>query len=354
MFFNTDAYAARLRSWWEHTVLLEPKDWIQVEVTSSCNAACSYCPRTVYGRNWQDRFMPLETFERLMPSLRRTSLAYLQGWGEPFLHPDLPAMIRLAKTAGCKVGTTTNGMLLTGERILQVMEAGLDILAFSLAGTTPACNDTARAGTSLSKVLEKMDLVRQIRESGQRDTPQVHIAYMLLRSGLKDLDGLPRLMADHGVSQAVISVLDFEPGIALSQEVLAPRTEQARHALADRLTALQKAGADLGVTIHTPCFDPNGVQGTVCSENIERALFIAADGAVSPCVYANLPVDEVGCVRQGHALSYRRMTFGNVIDQPLPVIWRTKAYADFRNSLAAGRPVEICRDCPKREQRSMN
>lgn len=100
MFFNTDAYAARLRSWWEHTVLLEPKDWIQVEVTSSCNAACSYCSRTAYRRNWQDRFMPLETFERLMPSLRRASLAYLQGWGEPFLHPDLPAMIRLAKTAG--------------------------------------------------------------------------------------------------------------------------------------------------------------------------------------------------------------------------------------------------------------
>lgn len=294
--------------------------------------------------------MPLETFERLVPSLRRTSLAYLQGWGEPFLHPDLPAMIRLAKAAGCMVGTTSNGMLLNGERIRQVMDAGLDILAFSLAGTTPECNDKARAGTTLSKVLEKMDLVRQIRQSRQSDTPAVHIAYMLLRSGLKDLDGLPRLMADHGVSEAVVSVLDFEPGISLSQEVLSPQTGQARQALADRLTALQKAGADLGVTIHTPGFASEDGEGTVCSENIGRATFIAADGVVSPCVYTNLPVDDVGYVRQGQAVPYRRMTFGNVTGQLLPVIWRTKAYAGFRDSLAAGRPVGICRDCPKRNR----
>ncbi len=329
-------------------MLLEPKDWIQIEVTSSCNAACGYCPRTVYGRNWQDRFMPLETFERLLPSLRKTSLAYLQGWGEPFLHPDLPAMIRLAKAAGCTVGTTSNGMLLTGERIRQVMDAGLDILAFSLAGTTPECNDTSRTGTSLARVLEKMDLVRNIKNARQSDTPAVHIAYMLLRSGLGDLDRLPRLMADHGATQAVVSVLDFEPDFARSENVLAPQTSRARRAMADRMTALRKEGAACGVTIHTPCFDLKESDETICSENIGRALFVAADGEVSPCVYTNLPVDDVEYVRQGHAAPYRRMTFGNINDQWLPIIWRTNAYAAFRNSLATGRPVEICRNCPKR------
>jgi hypothetical protein len=31
-----------------------------------------------------------------------------------------------------------------------------------------------------------------------------------------------------------------------------------------------------------------------------RALFVAADGEISPCVYANLPVAQGVCVRQGH------------------------------------------------------
>ena len=344
------AFSARLRSWWEHAILLEPKDWIQVEVTSRCNAACSYCPRTVYGRDWQDRSMPFKMFERLVPSLNRTSLVYLQGWGEPFLHPELPAMIRLAKSAGCTVGTTTNGMLLTRGGIRQVMEAGLEILAFSLAGTTPECNDAARAGTSLSTVLKNMDQVQQIRQSRQSDTPAVHIAYMLLRSGLGDLDGLPGLMADHGVSQAVVSVLDFEPDISLSRQVVVPRTGPARQALAKRMTALKRAGARLGVTIHTPCFNLKGRDGTVCSENIGKALFVAADGEVSPCVYANLPIDQARYARQGHAAHYRRLTFGNITDRLLPVIWRAPAYAGFRERLASGRPEPFCRNCPKQRR----
>ena len=93
--------------------LLRPRlDWIQVEVTSYCNAACVYCPHTVYQGHWASRHLPLTTFAKLLPALARARLVYLQGWGEPLLHPDFFNMVALAKQAGCRVGTTTNGMLL--------------------------------------------------------------------------------------------------------------------------------------------------------------------------------------------------------------------------------------------------
>jgi molybdenum cofactor biosynthesis enzyme MoaA len=62
-------------------------DWIQVEISSYCNASCVYCPYTVYKKNWQNRHLPLELFKKLIPALRSTKLAYLQGWGEPFTRP---------------------------------------------------------------------------------------------------------------------------------------------------------------------------------------------------------------------------------------------------------------------------
>ncbi len=71
------------------TNLLAPfLDWIQVEVTSHCNAQCTYCPHAVFGEFWQNRHMPLDLYRKLSRAFRRTSLVYLQGWGEPLLHPQ--------------------------------------------------------------------------------------------------------------------------------------------------------------------------------------------------------------------------------------------------------------------------
>lgn len=339
---------SKMRSWWEHKVLFEPKDWVQMEVTSACNAACVYCPRTVFRRAWQDRSMSLETFKRLLPALRKTSLAYLQGWGEPLLHPGLPDMIRLSKGAGCDVGITTNGMPLTKGLCTRLMDAGLDILAFSLAGTTPERNDAARPGTSLKKVLEKLAMVRRIKQERGSKTPSVHIAYMLLRSGMDDLEGLPRLMADHGVDQAVVSVLDFKPGPELSGEILAPRNQSERAELEARFLWLRASAEERSLTIHTPDFGLKIEGGSDCSENIGRSLFVSADGEVSPCVYANVPVDRAEYARQGEPASYRRVTFGNINREFLPVVWRKPEYARFRADLSQGRPPEICLGCPKR------
>ncbi|WP_052507017.1 radical SAM protein [Desulfonatronovibrio magnus] len=338
----------KLRSWWEHKVLYDSKDWMQIEVTSRCNALCSYCPRTVYHKQWKDRSMPMETFKALLPALQKTDLAYLQGWGEPLLHKDFPEMVRLAKEAGCTVGVTTNGILLRESLLEKLIESGLDILAFSLAGTTAATNDPVRAGAPFEKVMEKLDLAKRIKEKGEHTRPVVHIAYMLLRSGLDDLEKLPELMHSKGVDQAVVSVLDFEPGVELSSEVLSPENENEIRELESIFSRLKEQAKEKGQTIHTPVFSSSVQDGLVCSENVEHALFVSAQGDVSPCVYANVPVDKADFARQGQPEPYSRNVFGNINNELLPVIWRCKGYTSFREGLKLGRPARICQNCPKR------
>ena len=109
-------------------------DWIQVEISSYCNATCIYCPHTGFQGNWKNRFLSPQTFENLMPAFRKTNLVYLQGWGEPFIHPEFFKMLQIAKDAGCMVGTTTNGTLLTREIIEKMVSQGIDVVGFSLAG----------------------------------------------------------------------------------------------------------------------------------------------------------------------------------------------------------------------------
>ncbi len=319
--------------------------WIQVEVTTRCNAACVYCPRTAYRDAWQDRSLSLAVFRRLLPALRKTRLVHLQGWGEPFLHPDFFTLIALAKAAGCRVSTTTNGMLLNGEKLRQVVASGLDLIAFSLTGLEES-HDRARPGTSFRQVLEAIQNLNRLKAAAGSATPQIHLAYLLLKSGLPDLDKLPRLLQGLGVQQAVISTLDFVPTRELAGETF-PAGDPAAHAeLQSRLAAMAAAAGRFGVPVHYPLKSPSD-RALLCPENPLGALCVAADGAVSPCVFTNLPVS--GATYQGlaGAQPYQPLVFGNLLEQSLGTIWREPAYTNFRRTFFTGRLATPCRHCLK-------
>jgi len=319
--------------------------WIQVEVTTRCNAACVYCPRTAYRDAWHDRSLSPATFRRLLPALKKTRLVHLQGWGEPFLHPDFFALTALAKEAGCRVSTTTNGMLLDAEKLRQVVASGLDLIAFSLTGLEEL-NDRARPGTSFRQVLSAIQTLNRLKAAAGSATPQIHIAYLLLKSGLSDLEKLPRLLDGLGVQQAVISTLDFVPTRELAGETFPAEDPAAHEELQARLAAMTAAASRGGVPVHYPMKPPGG-RGLLCPENPLRALCVAADGAVSPCVFTNLPVSRATYLGPGGEQPYRPLVLGNLLEQGLGAIWRRPAYVNFRRTFFTGRLATPCRHCLK-------
>ena len=316
-----------------------------MEVSSYCNAACVYCPHTAHRDVWLNRHLPLETFKRLLPAFAKTRLVFLQGWGEPFLHPDFLAMAVMAKEAGCQVGTTTNGMLVNSGVAHQLVECGVDMVAFSLAGVDEK-NDVVRRGTSIGKVLAAIRTLHQAKERLGSTQPAIHIAYMLLRSGIRDVANLPLSLRGLGISQVVISTLDFVPCQELEDEVIIPSTLLEYHELRARLDAVKAEGERYGLEIHYQLYCP-GERRLTCTENVQRALFVSADGAVSPCTFANLPVSEGACMFREVERPYRRLVFDNVNEAPLATIWRQKAYRAFRQSFYAGRLPALCQGCPK-------
>ncbi len=317
--------------------LFQPKwDWIQVEVTTACNAACIYCPRTIYEDSWQDRHLPLEMFKKLEPAFARTRYVHLQGWGEPFLHPDFFEMVAVAKTSGCRVGTTTNGMILNAERTDRLIESGVDVIAFSLAGTGEN-NDLIRKGTNLKRILESIRRIQRQKKEIGSSTPDIHIAYMLFRSSLDDLERLPSLLEGLGVGQVVVSTLDFVPSEDLEKEAFVPSSKEEYEGLCARLDALH-------FRYHIPYL---GVKRRVCTENVQRAVCVSSDGAVTPCVYVNLQISRETCIQSGKRVPYRRMVFGNINEAPVSALWREKDYFSFRRSFDKRDPPSFCKGCSK-------
>ncbi len=318
-------------------------DWLQIEVTSHCNAACRYCPHTLYHSHWQHRHLPLEVYQRLRPALKKVDLVYLQGWGEPFLHPDFFALVAMARQAGCRVGTTTNATLLTPEVISRIVSSGLDILAFSLTGLGSR-HDYWRPGTSFDQVLDAIRLLRDEKRRQGRDTPHVHIAYLLLRSGLPDLARLPEALQDLGIAQVVISTLDLVAAPHLRFEALRLAGPAAWRDLQQHCAEVIKAGARRGLTIHPPPL-PSPGQHPICPENILRAAVISADGQVAPCVYLNVPTQEGWQFLSHTSRPLQPCHFGHVQDRPFPAIWQARPYRAFRRTWQRGQPPPSCQDC---------
>jgi len=320
-------------------------DWIQVEVTSRCNAACFYCPRTAYRDGWLNRDLSVEDFQRLAPIFGRTGMIFLQGWGEPFLNPHMMTMVRMAKEAGCTVGTTTNGMLLNEEMIGRLVASGVDLVAFSLAGVHER-NDTHRRGTNGDTIAAAIRLLDETKRKAGTELPAVHIAYVLLRSGLDDLKRLPLFLRGLPVSQVILSTLDFVPCEELKDETILPATGDEYEQLRSRLDALKVQVEAEGVELHYRLHRP-GKPNSACTENIQRSFFVSSDGSVSPCVFTNLPLAADAHIFRDGERPCRRLTFGNIRDTDIRDIWQGQASGEFRKTFRERQVPEVCTGCPK-------
>lgn len=312
-------------------------DCVQVEVSTRCIGRCDYCPHTTARDSWCERDMDFDTFVRLSPVLQKSARLHLQGWGEPMLNPRFFEMAALGRQAGCAVSTTTSGLLIDKESALKIVETGLDIVAFSLAGTDPQTN-SCRKGIDFERVCQAVSLLQATRQSLGSTYPEIHIAYLMLASRMEAVRGLPALMHELGVQTAVISTLDYVPTEAMQKESF---TLQETAKLAAALKILEQTEHEakrFGLNLHWNLPNPK-TSGRSCLENINRSFFVAADGTVSPCVYLNPP---------GGANDPKRRTFGNIIEQNPLNIWNSEAFRTFRRNLADGQPDPVCFSCIKR------
>lgn len=117
-----------------------------VDPASSCNFKCTFCPTgdraLIKGTGRYQGAMRLEVFRKIIDDLGEfdedIKVLRLYKDGEPFLNKNLAEMIAYAKASGRVpyIDTTTNGSLLTPDRVAPLIEAGLDKMNISVDGMT--------------------------------------------------------------------------------------------------------------------------------------------------------------------------------------------------------------------------
>lgn len=101
---------------------------VYLEITNVCNLSCAFCPGTAR----RARFLSPAEFEALAGKLvGHTRYLYFHLMGEPLLHPELAALLKIAGRLGFRVNLTTNGTLL--PRMADVLLAAPELHRVNLS-----------------------------------------------------------------------------------------------------------------------------------------------------------------------------------------------------------------------------
>ncbi|HNW92344.1 MAG TPA: radical SAM protein [bacterium] len=140
--------------------------FLDIEVTSACNLRCPFCATTYRGGKIKAGMMPAALAYQVIDEAAAAGVygCKFNYRGEPLLHPVLPSFVARAKRRGMiDVYFNTNAMLLTEEKALALIEAGLDRISVSFEGITKEFYERNRVGADYDTVLRNVDGLQQAK-----------------------------------------------------------------------------------------------------------------------------------------------------------------------------------------------
>lgn len=130
--------------------------YIQIETTIACNANCWFCPQKKAKR--RPMFMEDWVWKKIIDETREMGIIYRPFLlNEPFIDKRMTEIVQYIKQdPTAKVEFNSNGEALIPKRSDKIIEAGVDVMRFSVDGIRKETFDESR-GISYEKVYENVE-----------------------------------------------------------------------------------------------------------------------------------------------------------------------------------------------------
>ena len=308
-----------------------PYHLFQIEPTLLCNLRCIMCPwieqRATGGT------MDWDTFSKIADNLHLTEEVDLTGGGEPLCNPLLPEMVRVVKSAGCKVGFSTNGVGLSQTVAEKLVKLGLDWISFSVDAAEAKTYEAIRQGAQFDLVRSNIAALHQIKRTLSSHTPKMMMVFVLMTGETENYHQLPdfiELAHQLGVEQVIAKNLDVILKDGDDQRRLFSHDEQIYNPLIHVFEQAEQRARKLGVKLRRYSVHPS--EQIICEQAPLHNLFFSWDGSVSPCITLSYAESRI---YKGERILIPCQRFGNINQQTLAEIWDHPSYRAFRKMYEA-------------------
>jgi radical SAM protein with 4Fe4S-binding SPASM domain len=172
---------------------------LQIEPSNECNLRCPLCH--VVTDDKPHGLLELDDFKRIIDEVGDSILfLHFWGWGEPFLNPQIYAMIRYAKNKGLRIISSTNGHFFTDEaNVDKLIASGLDVLIVAVDGADAETYEKYRQRGDFECVMSGLRLLLRRRREHGSALPRINLRMLVTRDNEHQVPELKRIARDLGV-----------------------------------------------------------------------------------------------------------------------------------------------------------
>ncbi|GEM_PF-4782051 len=305
-----------------------------LELTTVCNLTCRTCYRSV--GNVSSVHMSEELLDsvitQVFPHIYHVELI---GLGEALCSPHFSRITEVCRSMGIRIGTSTNGMLMTPE-IADRLAACESLIVLSVDGCSDDTLGYVRPGVTRAKIEHAMRCLRDARERHPKSTFRWSIHSVLLRRNVDEIDDLIRWGSAFGCTRFSFSHFDtLDRTDPFASEGLAGENA----IISSRITRWEETARSVSASL----LIPSGMR--TMPDSAHSRQFGTCPGRYFQKCY--LPWRETQIFVNGVVTQccVGGTDLGNLNDASFRQIWNGERYRSIRRTIHSGHPPEPCSRC---------
>ena len=285
---------------------------LSIEPTTACNLGCPECPSGLKQFTRKTGNLTLELHQKIINESYK-NLMYVNYYfqGEPYINPNLFAMISHSTSKNIFCSTSTNGHFLTDENCKQTIYSGLQSLIISIDGNSQESYVEYRKNGDLEKVKKGAKNLVNWKNKLKSKHPHIVLQFLIVKTNEHLINEMKAFCDELGLNEFRIKTAqfyDFKNG-----NPLMPSNEQY-----SRYRKKKNGQYELKNKFKNQCW------------RMWSSCVVTVNGEVVPCCFDKDAKYQLGKLK---SKSLRR-------------IWKSEDYTHFRSRILTNRNgIDICKNC---------